>query len=1005
MEILFILIALLLAMVALILAIVALVKPGSLWGHIWELKHRMQQLQAQLDEFKDRYPDSLPPDQADQQTAKESDPTEPVQAGLSVPEPKTSSALQYGKPQETPTPPPPIPEDSEPKEIEQFPDQGQTVDPDSKPSAPPEPEPEPIEPERVAAVERTETPMPTAMDSKSIEMKLGTYWFVRIGVMLILTGLGILAYYKKQFFIDLSPAVKLSIFYLMSAAMAVVGFRLQRSKAALINYGKVLVAGGFAGVYFTTYAAHVFEPVQVIENPKVALLLLFSWGGFMAWFADRIKSGTIAFFAISASYYATYVPLIHTGAVLSQWVILFSNLTLAVGSVFFLLRNRWQKIPVLSMSASYAGFLLWSVRVEEASLLLATFFAAGLWFVYTAAVFLSRDESFGDRRRAAFLTFNNLVTFALLTNELMKKGEVEFWVLPMTLGILLLCCVVAAQRFIPSHDLSRKNYLSQGLVLVTLGLMTMQMSDSIRGPILAAGSVMLLFMAIRHGNFIVQISSFCVAAIAAVYACISFVSGSPDYLPGGLFTGVMLLFNAWLCHHRLESSSKSMMRLRVSCLTGVGIFVGMGAFLGHSIQVASLWAWVPAILLATTLLFTGSVYRLKIREFLLLGQVPGLWVLKHSIDLAESINEFAWQFCCASAITLVLAHWWRLQRDRFLECSPDRPLVKRLAVTIEAIFSAGFVFQVTAVFLPRPSEEWLWLGPLLTVGMTVYSVFTRARLIGLFSQVCLLISCLVVLEICFKGSHEYASLALIPILTMYLMNLGIPIVIERLGQMTDRINAMIRRVQLAYCIIATPLGLLWIHRFVESEWKVVAFILVSMAFFAVHQVRPSRKWVWTALAYALFGYCSLIIQFVGGEAYWKSLLAPVALFAAQQLARRRENESKVSGWIHNCLILFGGAFLFIWLSIKVSDVGGHGLRSIAWTILGVCYLGSGLGLKERSYRLMGLGTLAFALFSLVPIIWQMSTNMKIVSFFVMGMVFLGLGYVYTRFKEQIRKLL
>ena len=1003
MEILFILIALALAIVALILAIVALAKPSLSGAEIWKIKHTMQQLQAQIDEFKNRFPDSLPSDQAEQRTAKESDPTEPVQAGLSEPEPKTSSPLQSDKPQETPIPSPPIPEDSEPKEPEQFPDQGQTVGPDSKPSEPADPEP--IEPERVAAVERTETPMPTGMDTKSIEMKLGTYWFVRIGVMLILTGLGVLAYYKKQFFIDLSPAVKLSIFYLMSAAMAGVGFRLQRTKEALINYGKVLVAGGFAGVYFTTYAAHVFEPVQVIENPKVALLLLFSWGGFMAWFADRIKSGTIAFFAISASYYATYVPLIHTGAVLSHWVILFSNLTLAVASVFFLLRNRWQKIPVLSMAASYAGFLLWSVRVEEASLLIATFFAAGLWVVYTAAVFLSRDESFGDRRRAAFLTFNNLVTFVLLTNELMKKGEVEFWVLPMTFGILLLCCVVAAQRFIPSHDLSRKSYLSQGLALVTLGLMTMQMSDSIRGPILAAESVMLLLMAIRHGNFIVQIGSFCVAAIAAVYACISFVLGSPDYLLGGLFTGVMLLFNAWLCHLRLESSSKSMMRLRVSCLTGVGIFVGMSAFLGHSIQVASLWAWVPAILLATTLLFTGSIYRLKIREFLLLGQVPGIWVLLHSIDLAESINEFAWQFCCASAITLVLAHWWRLQRKRFFQCCPFRPLVIRLTVTIEAIFSAGFVFQVTAVFHSRPLDDWLWLGPLLTVGMTVYSVFTRARLIGLFSQVWLLISCLWFLRIGMYGIDEYASLALIPILTMYLMNLGIPIFIERLGQMTDRMNAMVRRVQLTYCIIATPLGLLWIHRFVQGEWKVVVFILVSMAFFAVHQVRPSRKWVWTALAYALFGYCCLIIQLVGGEAYWKSLLAPAALFAAQQLARRRGNELKVSDWIHKCLILFGGAFLFIWLSIKVSDVGGPGLRTIAWTILGGCYLGSGLGLKERWYRLIGLGTLAIALFSLVPIIWQMSTNMKIVSFFVMGMVFLGLGYVYTRFKEQIRKLL
>ena len=54
---------------------------------------------------------------------------------------------------------------------------------------------------------------------------------------------------------------------------------------------------------------------------------------------------------------------------------------------------------------------------------------------------------------------------------------------------------------------------------------------------------------------------------------------------------------------------------------------------------------------------------------------------------------------------------------------------------------------------------------------------------------------------------------------------------------------------------------------------------------------------------------------------------------------------------------------------------------------------------------MGLGTLAIALVSLVPIIWGMSTEMKIASFFVMGGVFLGLGYVYTRFKEQIKNLL
>ena len=54
---------------------------------------------------------------------------------------------------------------------------------------------------------------------------------------------------------------------------------------------------------------------------------------------------------------------------------------------------------------------------------------------------------------------------------------------------------------------------------------------------------------------------------------------------------------------------------------------------------------------------------------------------------------------------------------------------------------------------------------------------------------------------------------------------------------------------------------------------------------------------------------------------------------------------------------------------------------------------------------MGLGTLAIALVSLVPIIWQMETKMKIASFFVMGGVFLGLGFVYTRYQEQLKKLL
>ena len=103
----------------------------------------------------------------------------------------------------------------------------------------------------------------------------------------------------------------------------------------------------------------------------------------------------------------------------------------------------------------------------------------------------------------------------------------------------------------------------------------------------------------------------------------------------------------------------------------------------------------------------------------------------------------------------------------------------------------------------------------------------------------------------------------------------------------------------------------------------------------------------------------------------------------------------------------GGALLFIWLSIKVSkEMGGHEARTIAWSLLAVVYFGAGLGLRERWYRLMGLGTLAIALVSLAPIIWQIEDEiMRIASLFVIGCVFLGLGFVYTRYQEQLKKLL
>ena len=256
---------------------------------------------------------------------------------------------------------------------------------------------------------------------ESLEIKLGTYWFVRIGVLLLLTGLGSLAWFNKDFFLELSKGTKVTLFYILSFGMGGLGLWLHRRKKELQNFGQVLIAGSFAGTYFTTYAAHIFPPVKIIESSALVLILLFLLGVLMIGAAEKLKSQTIALFAIGSSYYATYVPLIHQGTI-SPWIILASNLILAIASVVFMVRNQWFRIPALSMGASYLGFFIWRFLEKNPDFLLVTLFLGSLWFVYTVAVFACKHKEFSDNHRATFLTHKNADSY---THQTLPTKSIE----------------------------------------------------------------------------------------------------------------------------------------------------------------------------------------------------------------------------------------------------------------------------------------------------------------------------------------------------------------------------------------------------------------------------------------------------------------------------------------------------------------------------------------------------------------------------------------------------
>ena len=996
------------------------------------------------------------------------------------------------------------------------------------------PSPKPIE-KKTAISSKTENPMqPEEMTSRvkdieqpeSLEIKLGTYWFVRIGVLLLLTGLGSLAWFNKDFFLELSKGTKITLFYILSFGMGGLGLWLHRRKKELQNFGQVLIAGSFAGTYFTTYAAHIFPPVKIIESSALVLILLFLLGVLMIGAAEKLKSQTIALFAIGSSYYATYVPLIHQGTI-SPWIILASNLILAIASVVFMVRNQWFRIPAMSMGASYLGFFIWRFLEKNPDFILVTLFLGSLWFVYTVAVFICKHKEFSDNHRATFLTLNNASLFGFMTWEMFKSSETNFWILGLSIGLILIACAFIASKFLNKHPLTKNAYLVQGLSLATLGLMTTKQSESIKGSILAAETLVLLFSSSRLKSILVRYASVVVSIASLTFGFISIYNNNGDYFMSSLTITGFLLACGILSAKKIENENKILLRQFTSYFTGAAILIFTGAVLyqlnnfENSVITSPLYNLL--ILSSIPIIVCISHYFLRIRELTLLGQIPFAFVAVFSLDFIAN-QESIFQIISILVLTLCLIHWWKIQGHLILNPDDHNTRLLKIPSIIEACYSVVIVAQIfswsisTTMDKASNNEVWLWLGPLLAMALMIYSIATKLKYLGALSQLFLGFACLIQIETCLEGHKENPLLALIPMATIMVTLFLIKVGSHKFSSLKEQLKKYLLTIQTCYSILFTLLVILWVLNYCPDEYRsLVSMILTVTCFQVGNKIFTSHKnlaqylslsYLVTGFLYlagelsdnnasilslvgilglisfqqvsksfqklnsqsyrvqnsivistciAIFAWCTvksletpeayralanltlsvacllistksfivhnkqfyyLSISFLvagffhlfgelankGNEVSLYSLLGILGLMFFQQVSKSSVNSFTKSTIAHNAIIISVSIALFAWCTVKVSDLGA-GLRLITWAGLAVIYFLAGISLKERWYRLIGLLILGVSLLSLVPIIWDMSTTVKIASLFVLGAVFVGLGYIYTRYKDHIKKLL
>jgi hypothetical protein len=128
------------------------------------------------------------------------------------------------------------------------------------------------------------------------------------------------------------------------------------------------------------------------------------------------------------------------------------------------------------------------------------------------------------------------------------------------------------------------------------------------------------------------------------------------------------------------------------------------------------------------------------------------------------------------------------------------------------------------------------------------------------------------------------------------------------------------------------------------------------------------------------------------------------LYAAGLMGRVRANVARAGAEELGRIALLVVATLL--LAFLIVDTASPTVVTLAWGFQGAALLTGGFLMRERTLRLLGLGLLFFCILKLfVYDLRQLEALARIVSFVALGLVLLAVSWIYTRYREQIRRLL
>jgi hypothetical protein len=288
---------------------------------------------------------------ADASVAQEAAAARVAAKPIAEPVPKVASPVRtvggYA-PQRTTTPPP-SPSAGAPREPAADPaDVPPALQPYERAAVPPKTTAAPPRPRVAAAPPRPSVGarLREQLAGEEWEAVVGASWLNKIGSLLLVTGIALFLGYS---FTRLGPFGRVALGYALSFALLIGGVVLERRERYRF-FARGLIGGGWAAVYYTTYAMHGLEAARVLDSAVVGSVALVVVAGGMIAHSLRYRSESLTGLTFVVGFFTLAISA-------SSGFSLVASIPLVATLLVVAHRLGWSRMPVYGVIFAYATYL------------------------------------------------------------------------------------------------------------------------------------------------------------------------------------------------------------------------------------------------------------------------------------------------------------------------------------------------------------------------------------------------------------------------------------------------------------------------------------------------------------------------------------------------------------------------------------------------------------------------------------------------------------------------